>query len=99
MQLDKRLKEVGENITNFAVQREGRRHHILTMDDNNGERGVTDLDEQSSSDHRTQKRRISIQGAAELHDQEEEDKQLLHKQIEQQRVAEDNRLLISEKHF
>lgn len=58
-------------------------------DGNNGERGVTDVDLNSSSEHRAKKWSISIQEAAELHDEEEKDKQLLQKHIEQQCVAGD----------
>lgn len=97
IQLDKRLREAWENIKNLAVQREGQRHHILTTGDNNGNRGVTDVNGQSSSKHRAKKRRISIQGAAELHDEVEEDKQLLRKHIGRQRVAEDKRFLLLER--
>lgn len=68
-QLNKRLKEAGENMRNLAVQREGRRHHILKTNDNSGERGVPDVDEQSSSAYRAKKRRIIIQGAVELHEE------------------------------
>lgn len=86
-QLHKILKEDGDNIKILFVQRERRRHHILATDDNNGERGATDLDKQSSPKHRAKKMLISTQKAAELHDEKEEGRQLLQKQLELQRAA------------